>query len=377
MSVGMNANLIYASIRDRNQNQADKWADSARNDLSGTTGSSMRAFEHQQRVQDKKEDSVVNQSISYADSLRVSRSKAKEASLQKKKLQYNFKKISSQIITSKNSNSARMAVTAARREVLRLKKLQASGEYDDEEIQISIDHAKSMERIAKKKLAHLEQEEMIERGHKSAMGGLEEKEKTEDEQNQDEELEKSEDELSEEEMNGDEGLDPDVYYPEEFELSLHELVQDAQDAIAFRMEELAVQMQDQMDEIQESSMTSMDQLMNELSEGMKEMLEDLNLDDLANTIAAPDPNMSESDLKMLKLKHRTKEMKEIAKADGEYLKSIMDKYEKKGIAGINITSGSGAFLPGNALSGGISPVTVTIPSAYGSGAPSMGIDIFA
>ena len=181
MSVGMNANLIYASIRDRSQNQVDQWANSAKNrsasdQFAKKTETSTRSLEYQQRIQDKKKGSIIDQSLSYADSLRASRAKAKETNLEKKRLQYSYKKISSQIVRSKDSISAKRAASAARREVQRLKRLRASGEYDEEELQISIDHAKAMERVAKKKVAHLQQEEMIERGQNGALSALEEKE---------------------------------------------------------------------------------------------------------------------------------------------------------------------------------------------------------
>ena len=159
-------------------------------------------MEYQQRMQDRSKQSVVDQSFSYANSLKASRKKTEESNLEKKKLQYNFKKISSQIVRSKNSISARKA------------------------------------------------------------------------------------------------------------------------------------------EVQENTTRSMDEMtsdmMKMMSDTMEEMTEELDLTELASTMVAPDSHMSEDDLKMLKMKHRTKEMKEIAKADGDYLKAIMDKYDKKGIAGLGI-----------------------------------------
>ena len=119
-------------------------------------GFSQRREEYEQRMQAQRQ-SVVEQSMNYAQQLSASRTKTKEASIEKKKFQYNFKKISSQIIRSKNSVSARKAVQAAKREIMRLKRLKGSGEYDDEELQLAIDHAKSMEKVAKKKVSHLEQ----------------------------------------------------------------------------------------------------------------------------------------------------------------------------------------------------------------------------
>ena len=376
MSISINANQIYASIRDRGQTQADSWAGQARSynapkSKSESSPTSARALEYQQRTQQKNNKSVVDQSQSYADSLRASRTKAKETNLEKKKLQYSYKKISSQIVRSKTSVSARKAASAARREVLRLKRLRASGEYDEEELQISIEHAKSMERIAKKKVAHLQQEEMIERGQNGAMAALEEKE----EQTEEKELEEEpiEDEPEDQEYADQEYLD-----------EMQIMMADMQDEMAFRMEELSEEMELALQEIAENSRDSMDEMMSDMmkmvQDAMEEMDEVLELDELANTMVAPDPNMSEDDLKMLKMKHRTKEMKDIAKADGEYLKAIMDKYEKKGVAGTGLSgaaSNTPAFSGAAAVSSSPEPIKVSVPAAYNSGAASMSFDAFA
>ncbi len=383
MSISINANQIYASIRDRGQTQADTWAGQARgfgapNNKSAakstpTSHNTTRALEYQQRTQQKKDNSIIAQSQSYADSLRASRTKAQETNLEKKKLQYSYKKISSQIVRSKTSVSARKAASAARREVQRLKRLRNSGEYDEEELQISIEHAKSMERIAKKKVAHLQQEEMIERGQNGAMAALEEKE---EERNEEEKLEEEplEEEIPEEQEYSEQ------YYADEMQV----MMADMQDEMAFRMEELSEEMELAIQEIMENNQDSMEEMtsdmMNMIRDAMEEMDEVLEMDDLANTMVAPDPNMSEDDLKMLKMKHRTKEMKDIAKADGEYLKAIMDKYEKKGVAGTGL-SGAAASTPtfggGAAISSSPTPITVSVPSAYGSGSASMSFDAFA
>ena len=92
---------------------------------------------------------------------------------------------------------------------------------------------------------------------------------------------------------------------------------------------------------------------------MSELLEELDLTDLSETMYAPDPDMSEDDLKMLKIKHRGKEMKEIAEADKEYLKGIMEhNKDKNGAAGINIgktvpitITGSNVTAPSVAVQG--------------------------
>ena len=159
---------------------------------------------------------------------------------------------------------------------------------------------------------------------------------------------------------------------------------DMQEEMAARMEELSEEMEIAIQEVMENNQQSMEEMTSDMmkmvQDAMEEMDEVLNLDELSNTMAAPDPNMSEDDLKMLKLKHRTKEMKDIAKADGDYLKAIMDKYEKKGIAGTGLT-GAATSAPAiggaAAISSSPTPITVSVPSAYGSGGASMSFDAFA
>lgn len=235
----------------------------------------------------------------YLKSIRETRTSKKQSNLAKKKLQYSFKKVSSEIMRSKTPAAAKSAAGKARREVLRLKRLKASGEYDSEELEAAITHAKSMERIAKKKAAHLEQEEMIEvtddgsgtLSLKDALKAENRKDKSaEDGENQDNELE---------------------YQPE--------LAQEEAQAM---QEELAAEMSEQMSE-----------LMTEISEEMQEMMEQF---DMMEMLSGPVGKMNSQDFEMLKTKHRTDEMKEIAKADREYLKVIFDKTHTDALSSVNI-----------------------------------------
>ncbi len=323
---------------------------------------STRKAEYAQRLQDKNKGSVVDQAISYADQLKASRTKTKAASLEKKKLQYNFKKISSQIVRSKNSVSARKAVQAARREVMRLKRLKGNGEYDDEELQLAIDHAKSMEKVAKKKVNHLEQEEMIERAHNGFGAALEEIQEKKEEH-----PEENDEAITDEELiegSGDEYQDFDDlevadegYAGQEFESLQYELQQEIEQAqyeMQLQMQELAEMLSENGEYVAEASEDSMTEMMDEFSEEMSEMMEDMGLDELAETMYAPDPNMSEDDLKILKIKHRTKELKEIAEADKEYLKGIMEHEKSK--------AEKGPSIPGSASSS---------PKVFSDDAPSV------
>ena len=347
---------------------------------------SMRKFESEERTVQKQTKSVVDQSLSYADQLKASRAKQKDTSLQKKKLQYSYKKISSQIVRSKNSISARKAVQAARSEVNRLKRMKGSGEYDEDEIQLAIDHAKSMEKVAKKKVVHLEQEEMVERNKNGAFAKLKEFE---------EEQEKTSDgsgAVPEEE----EALGPEAEQTAAMNAQPYNMAQglsDYTDLEADIAQELSAEKKAKMYEsvsVEELSQMyesmsgeysqpvsdfgdSMEELMSAFSEEMAEMMEDMDLTELSESMFAPSPNMSEDDLKILKIKHREKEMTDIAKADKDYLKGMIEHEKNKGIS---LPGFSGSSMPG--ISSNPSPMpTVSMPGGGGA-APVMsgGFNVF-
>ena len=112
-------------------------------------------------------DSYMSNMQKYSELLRTQRTKSKDVSGKLKKLKYHYKDISSKIMRSKTLAMARQVVSQAKREGLRLKREKQSGKYDSEEIDAAIVHAKAMERIARKKVKHLEEEEMA-----KACGGL-------------------------------------------------------------------------------------------------------------------------------------------------------------------------------------------------------------
>lgn len=370
MSIGINTNNYSNMYR-----SDSSWGESASISKSEGSGTSdmYRKLEYNRWKQEKSK-SVVDQSVSYADQLRAMRKKTKEVSNEKKKLQYNFKKISSQIVRSKNSVSARKAVQAAKREIARLKRLKGSGEYDDEELQLAIDHAKAMEKVAKKKVSHLEQEEMVERAHKGYGAALEEIEEKKQEDEGEEEENENPEELDDEKLEeAAQGLDvDDEYVPEaDYQYELEQAIEQQQ----YAMEQLMENNQQEYEELMaETSSDAMSEMMDEMSQAMEDMMEDLDLTELSQTLYAPDPDMSEDDLKMLKIKHRAKEMKEIAEADKEYLKGIMEHEKQKaknsGSMSTGATSaGSATAIFGNNKATHITPV-ISMPGAAmgGSGA---------
>ena len=252
------------------------------------------------------QESIVTSTLSYSESLRNQRQQTKNTTLALKKLKYQFKNISSKILRSKTSQAAKQAAGQARREVLRLKRQKQSGNYDDDEIQAAIDHAKAMERVAKKKAKHLEEEELA-----KAAGGIwqgekvctDEEERTSDtDQNTDPE---AEEELPCEATEAQSDMDLEKYdYPQ-------------LDEFLLQTSELMVEMSDFTSE-----------MMQELSDGMRDIMEEMGMDELSDTMLSVKKDIDPADLKMMKIKHRNKEMKEIVKADAEYLKAVFDRLEK-------------------------------------------------
>lgn len=289
------------------------------------SGNSLRKMEYEQRMQGGQK-SVTDQTLSYAQQLRASREKAKDVALEKKRVQYSFKKVSSQIIRSKTSVNARKAAMSARREVARLKRLKTTDQYDENELQLAIDHAKSMEKVAKKKVVHLEQEEMVERAQKRKEGGASGfTEKIEESAGAENEQEKELQEIE------DAATDPAEEYTD---------AEQIYENIASEYE--GMELQDFVDAARGNSMESMSELVDEISSELSELMEEMDFTELSESLFAPNPNMSEEDFKMFKLKHRTKEMKEIAEADKAYLKGLIEYEKSKSSSGAQMPTSSAA-----------------------------------
>ena len=247
------------------------------------------------------QESIVTSTLSYSEALRNQRQQTKNTTLALKKLKYQFKNISSKILRSKTSQAAKQAAGQARREVLRLKRQKQSGNYDDEEIEAAINHAKAMERVAKKKAKHLEEEEMAKAARGIWQGEkvcTDEEERTSDtDQNTDPE---AKEELPCEASDAQSDMDLEKYdYPQ--------------------LDEFLLQTSELMVEI--SDFTS--EMMQELSDSMRDMM-----DELSDTMLSVKKDIDPADIKMMKIKHRNKEMKEIVKANAEYLKAVFDRLEK-------------------------------------------------
>lgn len=276
------------------------------------------------------------------DAQRVSRSAA-SAQKKMKKLQYNFKLISSQIMRAKTSSSAAKAVSSAKRMVAQLRRKRKSGEYDDEELEAAIMHAQAMERVARKHVKNLQQEERVERGMKATEDPLpeEEREVAED---------AFEDAVSE--------------FGDDFSEDPAELTEQLSEELAQIQEELSGSMEDISQELSEE----LAQLMQEYEDMMSETMEDLG-GDLLESLSVVDTDMEPEDLKALKQKHRAKEMQEIAKADAKYLKAIFQKYaaeRQQAASGVNRIMGGAV-----GATGGVGRIISTVGVVNGgSGAMS-------
>ena len=268
------------------------------------------------------QDSIVTSSISYSESLRNQRQQTKNTTLALKKLKYQFKSVSSKILRSKTSQAAKQAAGQARREIMRLKRQKQSGDYDSDEIQAAITHAEAMERVAKKKAKHLEEEELA-----KAAGGIWQGEKVcADEEPRDVRDTETDDNAEASEQITEDGYDETSYedtcdYPQ--------------------LDEFLLQTGDLMAEM--SDFTS--EMMQELSDSMRDMMDEMGLNELSDTMLSVKKDIDPADLKMMKIKHRNKEMKEIVKADAEYLKAVFNRLEKMKDNPV-IPSGSSLSLSG-------------------------------
>lgn len=303
------------------------------------------------------QDSIVTSSLSYSESLRNQRQQTKNTTLALKKLKYQFKNISSKILRSKTSQAAKQAAGQARREVLRLKRQKQNSDSDSEEIEAAIAHAQAMERVAKKKAKHLEEEEMV-----KAAGGIWQGDRICEEETKDVQDAEAENAQNEEEMSA-EGSADEV----SGDLSAYEYAADSYDIsdyIDLGMDAFYAQAGDFMSEM--SDFTS--EMMQEMSDSLRDLMEEMGLDGLSDNAVSVNREMDPADLKMMKIKHRNKEMKDIVKADAEYLKAVFNHLEKMkdnvviptGNAGAVSSGMTGTSFSADAVGVGVSAAPVPV-----------------
>ncbi len=303
----------------------------------------------------------------------ISRSK-KQDKAKTKKLNYNFKEVSSFLMKAKNSGSARRAVAMAQRKVIMLRKKLKKGEYNDQEVESALEHAKAIERAAKKHLKNLQKEERTKRRMQSEE--LEEEFFSED-------REKSYGDILQEAMQ-------DSRENGSLADGVQNMVQDA----------MAHGMPDSFDEQIAYGQEQLERLTELVQQGVQETMEEL-LDDTLESVLVSGKGtfeMTEESLEIIPLKpepeefetkkkkHRSDVMRDIVEADNKYLKAFFERLQKEkqsaagGASGSFGNSGSSGLGFSN-LSAGVSlelrgesvPVKAPAPVAEAGGSVDVSI----
>lgn len=106
------------------------------------------------------------------------------------------------------------------------------------------------------------------------------------------------------------------------------------------------------------------EMIQEMSDSLRDLMEEMGLDGLSDTAVSVNREMDPADLKMMKIKHRNKEMKDIVKADAEYLKAVFDHLEKMKDNAVIPTGNTGAVSSGmTGTSFSADAVGVGVPAA--------------
>lgn len=238
----------------------------------------------------------------------------------KKKLNYNFKEISRMIIRAKTTGSARQAVTKAKVRVGELRKKLRTDQYDSRELESAIIHAEQMERIARKKVKHLQEEERAVRNSKACEGEMEDK------------RENKESEFS---IRAMEIQYSDDGYCIKGQAKVHETVSDMKLEAQIQQMMLQEHIQE-MRQLNRKMAETVSKNFNDIMSGAMSDMKELNgLDELSEAFMSYSDDIDPADIEMLKKKHRSKEMKEITEADMKYLKAMFDRFqsEKQSMSG--------------------------------------------
>lgn len=240
--------------------------------VESNTGSAQASDPYKQRTkQEIKNECAGIAARQTAKAIQIQKNKSKK----KKKLNYNYKKISRQITMNNTSTGARRVITKAREEVVSLLRKQMSGNYDETDIRHAIIHARKMERIARRKKKHLEEEEKA----KATGKGLVEDQAASSESGKNEQMKK-----------------------------LEESMENLKDDELERMQELMEEYEQLMQELEETS---------GINDVMKEYM------------GASEQEMTPQEVEELRKKHRANEMKDIVEADMKYLKAMFNKMERE------------------------------------------------
>lgn len=306
----------------------------------GEAGSELTGGESASGVKDEKDDkksSVALKNNSFADYYKyleeknrqygyfgqgvsgLSRLKTKKKTKTRRRFFYNFKDVSNRIVRAKTSGNARQVYTSAKLKCAQLRRKMRTGEYDDEALRIALIHAEAMERVAKKKMRHLQEEETAKRGGPCA--GDTEREDIDEQMRQDEQAQMEQNtQGASAGGSGGQSME-DMQLPagsvgDMSDMSIEEIMADS--------------MQSDMQML--DLVSSMDLFIEDFAALMKDTTEEMTgLNELAEELmgVSATPDMDPEDLKALKLKHRTEEQRKIAEADSKYLKALFQKLQRE------------------------------------------------
>jgi chromosome segregation ATPase len=115
--------------------------------------------------------SAIEYSMQLLERLKESRQNSKSTNTKttKQPVNYSFRKVSAAIARAKNVNQASNALTSASSALSALRRKSASGQYNDDELQIAINHAKKMVRVARKKVQNIRRESQMESDDKGTV----------------------------------------------------------------------------------------------------------------------------------------------------------------------------------------------------------------
>lgn len=275
------------------------------------------------------------------------------------KYRYNYKDVSGKILRAKNSVSAGLAVIAAKRKVVEVKRKLLAEDGDSDELQLALTHAQRMEMAARKKKHHLEQEEMVK--------AVQERDAERERQNEaahsmaeaaQEQIAEREDAVFEERGKLADALSEQrrQMSAANTEMRMPEMTGPAAGASGAMLAETAgADAGGQMEELNQMLAGFGEEMLRELEEAMEQF----------ENMEILDPHMSEEELEEVKRKHRIAEQKMILKADMDYLKGS-----------IRHTLAKGAGIPGMG-SGTASPAAVGMQAPAGEAAapPAVAIDV--
>ena len=248
----------------------------------------------------------------------------------KKSIPYRFKELSTAILRTQDSGSARRAMIRAIGKSSLLRQKQVSGEYDTWELMNAILHADAMVRVARKRMKHFQMEEKAMRRMDSPV---------------EETLERSEDT----ELMSQDAWESDM------QDELKELSDEEQRIAREMAQELAREMQRLMEEI-----------MRETMRAAQEEAINAALDETFQDVVGSYGKMKPEELEQLKKKHRSEELREIMEADMRYLRALFDKLTKEKQSGASslsaIASEQSADIAVAMELGGVqAPVEVAMP----------------